>query len=146
MACPIRGFYNPDILLAMDLSNITPTEGDRDRARLLIQRLGEGDFLHNELSNFIKAFRGKNISVFSFYETLKTPTVTYTSGNVRRNGEAVMVAPRNSVILDWANEREVPTEKDHSNIVKFSTSTDETYTQIMWRVRKVLNKLGNSQV
>jgi hypothetical protein len=135
MACPMRNFYVDDIIGLMN-SNDGELDKPVDRASLLVRRLGDGDFFRNELSNFRNAVKGKRI--FSFYEIGKTQTLTSTSGNPRRNGVAVMAASANAVLLDWENEEAIPADKDHSNIIKFSTRSDDTYEDIVFRLREVL--------
>lgn len=140
MACPMRNFYVDDIIDVMNSNDHGDLDNPVDRAGLLVRRLGEGDFLRNELSNFRNAVKGKRI--FSFYETGKTQTLTNTSGNPQRNGVAVMAASANAVLLDWENEEAIPADKDHSNIVKFSARSDDTYEDIVFWLREVLKDCG----
>jgi hypothetical protein len=134
----MRNFYVADILDAMLTEN---PESDRSgRAGLLVRRLGEGDFFRNDLSTFRSVVKGKKI--FSFYETEMTSVLTKNSGQVRRDGQGVMAAAPNSVVLGWDDEEAIPADKDHSDIVKFELRSDQTYQDIKHRIEKVLLELG----
>jgi len=130
----MRSFHVDDMLNTMDLNDANQEEVDR--ARLLVHRLGKGDFLLNELSGFQEAAKCKQ--VFSFYESGKTQALTKTSGRPQRDGDSLMAASASSVLLGWENEEGIRADKDHSNIVKFSTRSDDTYEDIVCRIREVL--------
>ena len=160
-ACPMRGFHVQDILDTMreDASEDTIPAWD-DKAEALVRRLGEGNF-RNELSSLLNAIRG--MKVFTFSEMRWTQTVTrkvgklanyhlrgarglteLQTGQVRRDGDAVMAAVPNSVILGLRvdNEEVIHADKDHSNIVKFASRGDETYEDIMYRIQALVASIA----
>ncbi|OXV05531.1 hypothetical protein Egran_06701 [Elaphomyces granulatus] len=138
-ACPTRGFHAQDILDAMRAEQQAAGEDPiaDDKAEALVRRLGDGDF-RNELSSFPDVIKGKK--VYTFSETRRTQTVTR---KVRRDGDAVMAAGPNSVILGLPGDIEevIPADKDHSDIVKFASRGDETYEDIKCRIQSLVSNL-----
>ncbi len=57
-----------------------------------------------------------------------------------------MAAAPNSVILGLPGDIEevIPADKDHSNIVKFASRSDETYEDIVCRIRQLLADIEQS--
>lgn len=106
-----------------------------DKAEQLVRRLGEGDF-RNELADFPDVVRDKKI--YTFAELLPTQEATYNAGQVRRDGDAVIAARQNSVILGLREEEVIFVNKNHSDIVKFALRTDQTYVDIVNRIKTVL--------
>jgi hypothetical protein len=149
MACPMRGFHVDDILDAIHNKQQQQQRFDstathdtvQDKAEQLVRRLGEGDF-RSELSAFPDAVRSKKI--FTFTELRRTQAVTQNSGRVKRDGDAVMAAVPNSVILGLPGDHEevIPADKDHSSIVKFDSRSDETYEDVVCRMQQILSGLG----
>jgi len=141
-ACPTRGFHAQDILDAMRAEQQAAGEDPiaDDKAEALVRRLGDGDF-RNELSSFPDVIKGKK--VYTFSETRRTQTVTRKTGQVRRDGDAVMAAGPNSVILGLPGDIEevIPADKDHSDIVKFASRGDETYEDIKCRIQSLVSNL-----
>ncbi|KAE8440465.1 hypothetical protein EG329_007585, partial [Mollisiaceae sp. DMI_Dod_QoI] len=135
-ACPSRGFHVQDILNTMsaELEAAGKEPISDDKAAALVRRLGEGDF-RSELASYPDVVLHKK--VYSFVETRKTETVTRQSGQVRRDGNPVMAAGPNSVILGLPNATEevIPTDKDHSDIVKFASRGDPTYEDVKCRIQ-----------
>ncbi|KAN0066705.1 hypothetical protein V8E54_015175 [Elaphomyces granulatus] len=141
-ACPTRGFHVQDILDAMRAEQQAAGEDPiaDDKAEALVRRLGDGDF-RNELSSFPDVIKGKK--VYTFSETRRTQTVTRKTGQVRRDGDTVMAAGPNSVILGLPGDIEevIPADKDHSDIVKFASRGDETYEDIKCRIQSLVSNL-----
>lgn len=142
MACPFRGFHVADVRSVLR-SGQQPNNDDwsYDNVDRLLQSLGNGDFLRTELSNFENAVKSRKIRLFTFYEMGRTASLTSSSGKPRRDGEPVLSAPPNSVILDYEEEVIPATDKDHSNIVKLSFQSDQTYKDIVYRIGGALEGL-----
>lgn len=79
--------------------------------------------------------------MFSFYELGKTKELTSDGGVIQRAGKDVMAADLNKALLDVNGEEPVPSDKDHSAIVKFGKKGDETYQDIKCRIDRVLEDL-----
>ena len=62
------------------------------------------------------------------------------TGQVRRDGDPVTAAGRNSVILGLPGDIEeaIPADKNHSDIVKFASRGDQTYEDIKYRIRELV--------
>ncbi|KAK3363888.1 hypothetical protein B0T25DRAFT_528662 [Lasiosphaeria hispida] len=138
MACPMRSFHTKDLLHALHPDDPDLKRPRSDKAATLIRRLGNGEFFRSELANLYPAVEG--MEIFSFYEQEKTKELTNKSGKYQRDGEEVMAAGPNSVLLDWPNETAIPVDKDHSEIVKIEMQSDDTYQHIVSRIRKMLGE------
>jgi hypothetical protein len=67
------------------------------------------------------------------------------TGKVRRDGELVMAAAPNSVILGLPSDVEEvinADDKDHSDIVKFERRSDETYQNVKVRIQDLVSGQG----
>lgn len=156
-ACPLRGFHVQDILDAMEADWQATGQGPitGDKAKALVQRLGEGNF-RNELDSLPDILRGKK--VYTFVEQRQTPMVMRgvsccpvlvlvgiilmmrQTGTLRRDGEPVMAAGPHSVILGLGSDMEevIGANKDHSSIVKFDMRSDETYQKVKKRIQDLV--------
>ncbi|KAK3365573.1 hypothetical protein B0T24DRAFT_393081 [Lasiosphaeria ovina] len=139
LACPLRGFHVQDILDAMEADQ-QETEQDcitDNKAKALVQRLGEGNF-RNELDSLPDILKGKR--VYTFVEQRQTRMVVKGKVILRRDGELVMAAGPHTVILGLGSDMEevISADKDHSSIVKFDLRSDETYQNIKRRIQDLV--------
>lgn len=53
-----------------------------------------------------------------------------------------MAAKQNPVVFGLPGDEEIFADKDHSDIVKFASKTDQTYVDIVARIKMVLEEVG----
>lgn len=99
----------------------------------LINDLREGStLLHRLYRDFLEGFVNHDCAVTSFYETQDTATVVEENGKWSRGGPKIRMVSMDSAM--WTSPRDemcsqIPIDKDHSNIVKFTDpQLDPTYT------------------
>jgi hypothetical protein len=55
------------------------------------------------------------------------------------------VVKNNSAQLFWPFEHRVPVERNHADMVKFSSSGDTTYRKVVTRMTECVNNLATSR-
>ncbi|OPB46269.1 ankyrin repeat protein [Trichoderma guizhouense] len=134
-AVPNRGLDN------INLMSMVKGQPNEDLVRNLG---GESPFLNHLHESFHKRFT-LNSEIICAFETKTTPTVEWNSETKswERTGPEVMMVPQNSAIYAGPNEKpydQLPIEADHSEIVKFSDSSNSDYIIIQSRIDKWVQK------
>lgn len=136
-AVPFRGFYTKDL---MDVEFPTDEENE------FLSKLGSGDFLGNELYGFPDVVR--EIPTFTYLEKLETHgLIMDASGRPARRGHLRMAANPEEVSLGLPSEVErlIPVHRDHSDIVKFTSRSDEAYKHVRLHLIGLLQSLDGHQ-
>ncbi|KAF3073926.1 hypothetical protein CFAM422_003506 [Trichoderma lentiforme] len=134
-AVPNRGLDNKSL---MSMVKGQPNED-------LVRNLGvESSFSTLLHESFIKRFT-LDSEIICIFETKTTPTVELNSETKswERTGPEVMMVPQNSAIYAGPNEKpydQLSIEADHSEIVKFSDSSNSDYIIIQSRIDKWVQK------
>ncbi|KAL6695606.1 hypothetical protein J3F84DRAFT_408618 [Trichoderma pleuroticola] len=134
-AVPNRGLDN------LNLMSMVKGQPNED----LVRNLGvDSPFLNHLHESFHKRFT-LNSEIICVFETKTTPTVEWNSETKswERTGPEVMMVPQNSAIYAGPNEKpydQLPIEADHSEIVKFSDTSDSDYIIIQSRIQKWVQK------
>ncbi|KAI5792373.1 hypothetical protein FPQ18DRAFT_409167 [Pyronema domesticum] len=82
--------------------------------------------------------------IITVYETEKTKTVEKTSDDRwERCGEPVFMVPRQNVLFLVSAERHrIPISADHSQIVKFTSQSDDNYRRVVHAIKDILRNRG----
>jgi hypothetical protein len=72
--------------------------------------------------------------------------VQSSSGNWERGGEEVEMVKQNSALLYWpgAFEDRVPTDRNHTDMVKFGSSADNNYQTVVAHLTTCLDNIGTT--
>ncbi|KAH7079953.1 hypothetical protein BKA63DRAFT_231448 [Paraphoma chrysanthemicola] len=127
---PHRGSPKDDILKMVEQSY-------PNRIPALMQTTPESDGLMSQLQLFSSIVRDRQIG--SFYETEPTPVPTQLEdGRWQRAGRPVLQVNEPSAILQFPGyrERKVPVNANHTNMVKFSSRVDPTYSTVLRMLRE----------
>ncbi|KAK6356001.1 hypothetical protein TWF718_000374 [Orbilia javanica] len=99
----------------------------------------------NTVTMFKQRIGDTRTPVFSFYETHMTKKVVkLPNGDYGRHGDYALLVDKGSVNLGIPEYQELlPSEADHSTIVKFRDEQDSTYTGVRDRLRHILREVEN---
>jgi hypothetical protein len=117
----------------MAIEHLIAMVGDNPNRTFLEQIRGPSDMLTSMKNNFRQIFTSRDLQVYSFYETRKTPTPK------EIDGKWVYDKSRLETLVDWSKAKNgrvweeddkflVALPKDHSGLVKFSSSDEELET------------------
>ncbi len=124
------------VSMAKSLSNDPGTS----QLQLLSQLEYSSEFLETHAEIIPESLIG--IQVNSFYETRKTSTVEKnTLGKWERTGTPRQMVERISAQLYLHNERRIPVDANHTDMVKFSSSMDPIYTTVVRILKHCLEKV-----
>ena len=127
---PHRGSPKDDVLKMVE-------QTFPNRVPALLETDPNNQDLKTQLDYFAKIIGDRQIG--SFYETEPTPTpVQGKDGKWTRAGEAVLKVTEPSATLQFPGfrERKIPVNANHTNMVKFGSSTDPTYTTVVKMLRE----------
>ncbi|KAL1622376.1 hypothetical protein SLS54_004940 [Diplodia seriata] len=112
----------------MDVKSLVPMVGDQPN-RYLVESLGQSsEILRHQERTFQKVFDFKESMVFSFFETVKSPTAQKVDGRWR-------------IPWETGDFYIYPVDRTHSEMVKFTNSQDEYYKVVKGRLnRLVMNR------
>ncbi|KAH8679043.1 hypothetical protein BGZ60DRAFT_513281 [Tricladium varicosporioides] len=99
----------------------------------------DSSFLSMLHQRFLDKFTMEDSKIICIYETKYTATVEFSPKTLKwaKTGEKVMMVPKISATYASINEKkydQLPINADHSNIVKFSDSSDDDYVIIQSRI------------
>ncbi|KAF8535735.1 hypothetical protein BDD12DRAFT_326423 [Trichophaea hybrida] len=115
-----------------ELEEMVDIDSGGQRSNLIMQLKEGSEFLENQKEDLIRIWDGFQRNVVSFYETVKTPSVTKSeSGKFARDGEEVQMVQRFSAQLFIPSERRIPVRKNHTDMVKFAAPVDATYRTVV---------------
>ncbi|KAL6821770.1 hypothetical protein J3E69DRAFT_367941 [Trichoderma sp. SZMC 28015] len=134
-AVPNRGLDN------INLMSMVKGQPNEDLVRNLG---GESPFLNHLHESFHKRFT-LDSEIICAFETKTTPTVEWNleTKSWERTGPEVMMVPQNSAIYAGPNEKpydQLPIEADHSEIVKFSDTSNSDFIIVQSRIEKWVKK------
>ncbi|KAI5841055.1 hypothetical protein DFP73DRAFT_516555 [Morchella snyderi] len=134
---PHRGLFVDDILSMAH-------EMEEERIEL-VQSIGGGEVLRDELETFIGLAPG--LKILSFYEQMKTKRLKKANGSYSRAGEYFIPVSRESALLDLNQDIEtsIPVDADHTNMVKFNAKGDAAYRAIIFQLKLFLEQLRKKE-
>ncbi|KIW86274.1 hypothetical protein Z517_01669 [Fonsecaea pedrosoi CBS 271.37] len=131
----------------ISLSDVTKMVKDLDyplqREKLVNEIIESSSGINPIMESFINMTMGKKI--ISFYETRMTRAVAKNEdGSYGRSGEYIEVVkePSARLYLPHQIEEAIPVEGDHSTMVKFASSADNTYQSVRNYLRDYLESFG----
>ncbi|OQU98905.1 Ankyrin repeat-containing protein [Cladophialophora immunda] len=130
-----------------DVAKMVDEDSQPQRALLVREIIQSSSGIDPIMESFINMTMGKKI--VSFYETRMTRAVTRASfrdenGMYGRSGEHIQVVkePSARFYLPAQIEEAIPVDGDHSTMVKFTSSADDTYQSVRNYLRGYLNSFG----
>ncbi|KAF8539938.1 hypothetical protein BDD12DRAFT_980660 [Trichophaea hybrida] len=122
-----------------ELEEMVDIDSGGQRSNLIMQLKEGSEFLENQKEDLIRIWEGFQRNVFSFYETVKTPSVTKSeSGRFARDGEEVQMVQRFSAQLFIPSEHRIAVRKNHTDMVKFATPVDVTYRTVVRHMKRCI--------
>ncbi|KAI0481790.1 hypothetical protein F4859DRAFT_476008 [Xylaria cf. heliscus] len=126
---PHRGSPKDDVLKMVE-------QAHPNRVPALMQTAPGSGELKLQLQLFADLVRDRQIG--SFYETEPTPVPSQVDGRWQRVGRPVIQVSEPSATLQFPGfrERKIPVNANHTNMVKFNTRMDPTYTTVLKMLRE----------
>lgn len=139
---PHQGLEIGEFLSMID--DLSPGQSSRSD---FIKQLQEGtNFLATQKEDIKSLWdQTPGIQIVSFYETMMTTVVKKSSGNWEIGDDQVKMVKDNSAQLFWPSEHSVPVRRNHTDMVKFSSSEDATYRTVVTHMTKCVNNLTMSR-
>ncbi|KAI1147078.1 hypothetical protein F4825DRAFT_465998 [Nemania diffusa] len=124
---PHRGSPKDDVLKMVE-------QRHPNRVPALMQTAPDSGELEFQLQLFSNLVGDRQIG--SFYETEPTPVPAQVRGQHLVVGRSVLQVSEPSATLQLLRERKIPVNANHTNMVKFNTPLDPTYTTVVKMLRE----------
>ncbi|KAL0263054.1 hypothetical protein SLS55_002029 [Diplodia seriata] len=126
----------------MDIAALIPVVDNQPNRSLLDSLDKNSPLLRNQRTLFPAVFRSRSTAFFAFYETLKSPTAAKIGKQWKIAGPPTVLVDIPSATHGVKEDAQHPINRDHSDMVKFSSFHDEDYLYVLRILHKF--KVGSS--